>query len=180
MENRSSKTEIFQQHQLALKRWASAQTPGWLSAKLDPDDLVQQTLLEAVKSPETYQGKTEQEILSYLRRALTNNLIDAARKFGNTRHDITADQFADSSRKMDDWLAAPDTSPSERVCRNERYSQLAEGLLRLPDAQRIAIQMRYLQGLRVSEIARTLDRTEGAIAALLHRAVTALKIDLKA
>ncbi len=79
---------------------------------------------------------------------------------------------------MGDWLAAPDTSPSERYIRSERFDKLAQGLATLPDAQRIVVEMRYLQGAKVSEIAKAIERTEGAVAALLHRGVTALRNEL--
>lgn len=152
--------------------------PSWLGSKMEPEDLVQQTLMEAVKCENRLEGKADHEVLAYLRRALVNNLIDAARKFGRTRTDVSPDVMADSSRMMGAWLEAPDTSPSERFARNERFAKLAEGLARLPDAQRIAVEMRYLRGSRIAEIAKTLDRTEGAVAGLLHRAVSALKVEL--
>ncbi len=169
----------FQQHGPALLQWALGQMPHWLRAKLDAEDLVQQTLLEGVKAGDRLAGKNAREVLAYLRRALINNLIDATRKFAPTRAELSPDNLADSSRHLADWLAAPDTSPSERFARNEKYDRLADGLARLPEAQRMAVEMRYLRGAKVAEIARALNRTEGAVAALLHRAVLALKVDLK-
>jgi DNA-directed RNA polymerase specialized sigma24 family protein len=38
--------------------------------------------------------------------------------------------------------------------------------------------MRYLLGAKVADIAQALGKTEGAVTALLHRAVTALRADL--
>lgn len=165
-------------HGEALLRWANSQTPAWLRPKLDPADLVQQTLMEGLKLGHALHEKPDHEILSYLRRVLANNLIDAVRKFSRGRADISPDLVADSSRRLCDWLAAPDTSPSERYARNERFDRLAESLARLPDTQRVVVQMRYLQGARVAEIARTIQKTEGAVAALLHRAVTTLRSEL--
>ncbi len=168
----------FHQHSAALTRWATTQTPIWLRAKLDPADLVQQTIMEGLSRVKVLESKSDHEVLAYLRRALANNLIDAVRKFGRGRNDISPDVLADSTRRMNQWLEAPDTSPSERFDRSERFSRLADGLAKLPVAQRIAVEMRYLQGARVSEIASALSRTEGAVAALLHRAVIALRQEL--
>ena len=111
----------------------------------------------------------------FLRRSLTNNLIDAARKFGRSRSDVSPDALAESSGRLADWLVAADTSPSERAARNERYARLAAELAALPDDQRIAVEMRYLQGLKVTAIAMLLDRSEGAVSQLLRRAVGALR-----
>lgn len=170
--------EYLQKHGSALVQWATAQMPAWLGAKLDPEDLVQQTLLETVKGGGWLTGKPEREVVAYLRRALINNLIDAARKFGPTRGEVSSAGVGDSSQGPGDWLVAPDTSPSERYAKRERADQLTRGLTRLPEAQRLAVEMRYLRGAKVAEIAQSMGKTEGAVAALLHRGVTALKLDL--
>ena len=162
-------------HRPALLQWAEGQTPGWVRSKLDPADLVQQTLLEAIRGEQRLRGRPDLEVLAFLRRALTNNLIDAARKFGRSRSDVSPDALAESSGRLADWLVAADTSPSERAARNERYARLAADLAALPDDQRIAVEMRYLQGLKVTAIAMLLDRSEGAVSQLLHRAVGALR-----
>jgi RNA polymerase sigma-70 factor (ECF subfamily) len=161
-----------------LERWATVQMPDWLRSRLDPSDLVQTTLIDVLKNADIYKTRTDQELLNYLRRAMTNNLIDAVRKFGRGRSDVSPDVLADTSRRMCDWLAAPDTSPSERFSRNERYNRLADGLSRLPDTQRIVVEMRYFQNARLAEIARLLGKSEGAVAAMLHRAISTLRDEL--
>ncbi|MFM7132038.1 MAG: RNA polymerase sigma factor [bacterium] len=182
MTNANTDSSIFharlQQLAETLNKWATVLMPVWLRARLDPADLVQQTLAETLKNPELYRTRTDTELLNYLRRVLTNNLIDAVRKHGRGRNDISPDVLADSSRRMCDWLAAPDTSPSERFSRNERYDNLAAGLARLPDSQRVVVEMRYFQNARLAEIAALLGKTEGAVAALLHRAISSLREDL--
>lgn len=149
--------------------------PVWLRGKLDPADLVQQTCLEAYAARERLAGLSDLEVLAYVRRMLSNNLIDATRKFARERADVSPDDFARSSVRMADWLAAEHTSPSERADRNERFERLATALAELPDAQRVVVEMRYLQKLKIAEIATLVDRSEGAVSQLLHRAVTALR-----
>lgn len=155
----------------ALTRWAECQTPAWLRAKLDPADLVQQTLLEA-RPPA---GLPEHQLLAFLRRALSNNLIDAARQFACSQADVPLDVLAASSLRLADWLADDGTSPSERAARDERFALVAAALAQLPDAQRIAVEMRYLRQCKVKEIAETQGRSEGAVALLLSRAMEALR-----
>jgi RNA polymerase sigma-70 factor (ECF subfamily) len=162
-------------HRDSLLLWAKCQMPDWLRGKLDPADLVQQTLLEAHAARERLAGLSGLEMLAYLRRALTNNLIDAERKHGRSRGDLSPDAFAESSMRMLDWIEAKHTSPSERADRNERFERLAAALAGLPDAQRVVVEMRYLQKLKIAEIAKLVGRSEGAVSQLLHRAVTALR-----
>ncbi len=167
-------------HRSALLLWAKCQMPEWLRGKLDPADLVQQTLLEAHAAREALDGCTSLEMLCYLRRALSHNLIDATRKHARSRNNVSPDACAQSSARLANWLAAEHTSPSERADRNERFEKLASALAELPEAQRIAVEMRYLQQMKVAEIARLMDRNENAVSQLLHRAVVALRGALSA
>jgi RNA polymerase sigma-70 factor, ECF subfamily len=160
----------------ALLLWARCQLPAWVRGKLDPADLVQQTLLEAVAA-DKLAGRPDHEVLAYLRRALTHNLIDATRKYAPTKAEAAA---LGSSVRLADWLAAEQTSPSERADRNERFERLAVALTDLPDSQRVVVELRYLHGMKVTDIAHELGKTEGAVSLLLHRAVTKLRVVLTA
>lgn len=162
-------------HRRSLLLWVRCQMPEWLRGKLDPADLVQQTLLEGLAVHEKFAGLADLDALAYLRRALANNLIDAARKFARERADVSPIDVAESSVRLADWLAADHTSPSERAERNEAFERLAVALTGLPDAQRVAVEMRYLLKAKVADIALALNRSENAVAQLLHRAVTALR-----
>ena len=76
---------------------------------------------------------------------------------------------------MEAWLGAEQSSPSERVERNEQLLRLAGALARLPDDQREAVTLHHLQGWSLSDLAKHLDRSEGAIAGLLHRGFKKLR-----
>jgi RNA polymerase sigma-70 factor (ECF subfamily) len=159
----------------ALLLWAKCQMPGWVRGKLDPADLVQQTLLEAVKA-DGLAGQPDHAVLAYLRRALVHNLIDATRKHAAAKGELAA--IGESSLRLADWLAAEQSSPSERADRNERFERLAVALTELPDDQRRAVELRYMQGMKVTEIAAIFGRSEGAVSLLLHRAVSKLRLEL--
>lgn len=163
----------LERYRIALTQQAVCSFPDWLRGKLDPADLVQQTLLEALRAPDRLAGRPDYEALAYLRRALGNNLTDAMRKHGRSRPDL--DAAVASSGQLVEAVAGGHTSPSERAERNERFAKLAAALDGLPAAQRLAVELRYLQGHKVLDIARLMSRSEGAVSQLLNRALGALR-----
>jgi RNA polymerase sigma factor (sigma-70 family) len=52
-------------------------------------------------------------------------------------------------------------------------------LAQLPADQRTAVELRHVKGLPLEEIARLLERSKGAVAKLLFRALARLRILLK-
>ena len=84
---------------------------------------------------------------------------------------VTIDE---SMYRAEAWLAAVQSSPSQRVSKQEDLLRLSEALNALPIAQREAIVLHHLQGLKLAEVANELDRSESAIAGLLFRGLNKL------
>jgi RNA polymerase sigma-70 factor (ECF subfamily) len=76
------------------------------------------------------------------------------------------------------WLTAQHSSPSQKVVREEQLRRLATALARLPDDQRIVVELHHLQGWPLRDVAERLGRTRGAIAALIFRGMAALRREL--
>ena len=166
----------FTHHRPALLRVASDGFPMWLQAWLSPEDLVQHTLLEACQARKRIAELGDAaQMFGYLRAALMNNLRDAIRKFDPRRGDVSQNQVRESSRHINDLFRADQTSPSERAARAELLAKLRASLAALPDAQRVVVELRYLRGLRVVDIAGKLNRSVGAVSLLLHRAMAKLR-----
>lgn len=148
-----------------------------LRGKIDPSDVVQQTLVKAYQNRGQFRGGTEAEHAGWLRRILANTLIDAARKFRrelDVQHSL--EQAVDaSSARIEAWLADDQSSPSERAGRQEQLIRLARALARLPEDQRVVVEMHHLRDGPVAEIAATLGRTEAAVAGLLRRGLKKLR-----
>ena len=152
-----------------------------LRGKLDPSDVVQQTLVKAHQNRGQFRGRTEAEQAGWLRRILANTLIDAARKY-QREVDVQAslEQAVDaSSARIEAWLAADQSSPSERVGRQEDLLHLAHALAQLPEDQRVVVEMHHLRGVAVADIGAALERTEAAVAGLLRRGLKKLRTLLR-
>ena len=156
-----------------------------LAAKVDASDMVQQTFLQAHQGLDQFQGRSEEELAAWLRRILTLNLALAARDLGRAKRDVGREQSLEaavdaSSARLEAWLAADQSSPSQQADRNEQIRRLAEALDQLPDAQREAVVLHYWQGWTVVEIGRHLNRTPAAVAGLLKRGLQQLRQHLNA
>jgi RNA polymerase sigma-70 factor (ECF subfamily) len=156
-----------------------------LQAKLDPSDVVQQTLLEAHRKQAQYRGTSDAELARWLRQALAHCIADAVRAFGRARRDLAQERsfeaaLDESSARLGAVLAADQSSPSQRAAHAEQLIQLAEALAELPDDQRRAVEMKHLQALSVAVIARRMSRSETAVGGLLRRGMTALRRRLQA
>jgi RNA polymerase sigma-70 factor (ECF subfamily) len=162
-------------HYAALLGRAEAEVPAWLRAKVSPEDIVQQAFAEAARTPEKFVGRAEHEVLAYLLQVIRRDAVDAVRKHERERADVSPAVLAESSWRIDEWLKASQTSPSEQAARREQSARLAAALAALPDAQRVAVEMHFLRGLPGAEIARLLDRSREAVYLLIHRAVAALR-----
>ena len=164
--------DLLANHRPALGLLARVQMPVWLRRKLDPSDLVQQTMLEAYRERARLEALPLQERAAYLRRCLCNNLIDTARKFKPNQAEV---ELQNSSARIESWLIADGSMPSERLVREERLHELALALASLPENQRTAVELKHLQGMSVREIASQMGCTEVAVGGLLRRGVRELR-----
>lgn len=174
----------LEQYRDYLSLLARTQLRFLLRGKIEHSDVVQQTLLEAYRHAEQFRGTTSGEQANWLRQILDRQVANLARdhqrKCRDVRKECSLEQAVEqSSARLEAWLAAEQSSPSERADRNEQLLALASALARLPEAQREAVEMRYLQGMSLNEIATEMERTQGAVAGLLHRGLDALRQHLE-
>jgi RNA polymerase sigma-70 factor (ECF subfamily) len=142
--------------------------PRW-QARLDPSDLVQQTLLEAHRDFDAFRGSTAGELAAWLRRVLARNLAGAARDLGRHKRDPARErsleqELDDSSARLEAWLADSGLAPPDLAARNEELARLAALLAALPEAQRQAVELRHLHGWSLDAIAACRARPRGCTA----------------
>ena len=132
----------------------------------DAEDVTEQTFLQAYRHFERAQREANG-------RPLRPWLIRIA-------HNLAANSYRDRSRRpvthLDD--AAVLTAPhgtEEMVEGREEVKEVLEGVSKLPDDRREALIMRFALGMDNREIARAMDRSEGATKVLIHRAIKQLE-----
>lgn len=170
--------EFLERHRAYLNLLARAQLRG-RPGKLEPSDIVQQTLLDAHAKRDHFHGQSGAEFAAWLRQILKNNLLDALRDQRRHKRDVRREQPLDgqidqSFSRTDQWLQATQSSPSQRAVRQEDLLRLSQALTELLPAQQEAIILHHLQGLKLSEVAVAMERTEAAVAGLLFRGLAKL------
>jgi RNA polymerase sigma-70 factor, ECF subfamily len=153
-------------------------------AKLDVSGVVQQTLLEAYQSLDKIAAWDAAQQAAWLRRVLANNLKDELRKWRTEARDVARERslqaaLDESSSRLEGWLAADQSSPSQHAQRAEQAVRLAEALAKLAEAQREAIVLQHWHGWSLAKIADHLGRTPAAVAGLLHRGLEQLRKHLQ-
>jgi RNA polymerase sigma-70 factor (ECF subfamily) len=151
-----------------------------LRGKLDPSDVVQQTLLQAYQARDQFRGRSEAERAAWLRQILVRNLAQTVRDFGRAKRDLAHEQSLQaavdaSSARLEAWLAADQSSPSQQAEQGEQALRLAEALEQLPQAQREALVLQHWQGLSLAEIGGHLGRSPEAVAGLIKRGLKQLR-----
>jgi RNA polymerase sigma-70 factor (ECF subfamily) len=151
-----------------------------LRGKLDPSDVVQQTLLKAHEKIGQFRGQSRGELMAWLRQILANQLAENVRRFAAESRDLNRERtfqagLEESSACLESWLIAGQSSPSQRVMREEQLLLLAQALTALPDDQRRALELHYLKGQPVAEVGQAMGRSRAAIVGLLFRGLKKLR-----
>ncbi len=156
-----------------LRRGLSIQ-PLW-SRSLDVDDVLQVTYLEAFLRIRTLEQRTVTGFRTWLRRIAENNLRDAVRALGrdkrpDPRQRVTRGPEGESARTLFAAMVGECATAGGQASRAEEIERLRAAISQLPPAYRTVIEEVDLAERSVAEVARDLERSEGATHMLRSRA----------
>lgn len=163
---------------------ARAQLESWLQVKVDASDLVQQTMLEAHRDFERFQGTSEQEWLGWLRRIMTHNMADFIRQYRGTAkrqvgREVSLAAAADTSFAPGvPEPAAPGATPSQEFMKLDSELRVAAALAQLPPDYQEVILLRNLQRLSFNDVADRMGRSRPAVQMLWMRAIKKLQEEM--
>jgi RNA polymerase sigma-70 factor, ECF subfamily len=122
-------------------------------------DITQDTFLKLFSGIQSFRGDSSFD--SWLYRLVVNSCLDQKRK---------SRRLAPLVRELIDEIQAPGPSADERVIQAEMGGQVRDMVASLPPEQRIAVVLRYTQGLSYDEIAVATGCSPGTVASRLNRA----------
>jgi RNA polymerase sigma-70 factor (ECF subfamily) len=157
---------VVVEHQDQLRTYIRIRIGRHLRGRLEPEDVFQDTLMHAFQSVAHFTWRGDTSFQRWLEAIAEHRIRDAA-KSSRTQQ----------SFQLDRPLPAPGVSPSKDVRRNDRFDRLQGSLDRLSPAHREVIILCRLQGLKISQAAQRMQRSESALKNLLLRALKELKAD---
>jgi RNA polymerase sigma-70 factor (ECF subfamily) len=152
-----------------------------LAAKIEAQDLLQETFLQAWRSLDRFRGKDEEEFWRWLTAVAHNVVLMQARKLGAKKRagaEVPLPEQGSSSGSLGqivDILRQSAVSPSTALRRDERFDRLRKALGKLSPDHRKVIFLTHIRELNTAEVARRMDRSPEAISMLLYRALLKLK-----
>ena len=154
-----------------LRLIAEAQLPPVLQSRLSASDLVQETLLQAQRKLDQFEGDPDVHLRAWLRKILARKILDALHRLPP---EVAAADVQPSSLRVELW-ARVEEEPGRRLLEQEQLVQLAQALETLPPDQRRAVVLHHLQAVPVAEVARHMGRSEASVAGLLRRGLCHLR-----
>ncbi len=115
------------------------------------------------------QGEEINNAQAFLYRVARNLVIDHYREKGRVK----------TISSEDIWVADPNTNLEEKAEISSDVDEIKNALAGINEDYREVIIWRYLDQLSVSEIAEILDKSEGAVRIMIHRALKSLKSELR-
>lgn len=137
------------------------------------EDLTSETFLRALRriSSVSYQGR---DVGAWFITIARNLILDHV-KSSRYRREITTAEIADAGiLPFPSTDTGHESGPEHQVLAMATKDELFRCIEALGDDQRECIVLRFLQGLSVAETAEIMNRNEGAVKALQHRAVRRL------
>jgi RNA polymerase sigma-70 factor (ECF subfamily) len=151
-------TQLYEENFDRIYRYCAIK----IGDRTEAEDMTQQVFLNAIKSLPSYKFKG-MPFSSWLYRIAHNQVVDHLRK--KAKH---------ATVPIDEMVPAKD-DPREEAEVKLQIEELALAAKKLTAAQREVISLRFAAELSVAEVARAMGKSEGAIKALQHSAILALR-----
>lgn len=174
-------TQLLARHRDQLRRMVACHLDTRLATRVDPSDVVQDTLMVAAGSLVEYAHKRPMPFYPWLRRLAGQRLIDLERRhLGAKRRSVHREEplgaLNDTSvHALAQHLLARIPGPPSAVLQDERRQRLRQALESLDATQRELLLMHYVEDLSLADAAAVLQITADAARMRHFRALKRLR-----
>ena len=176
----SAEATLLKRHEQRLRRMVNLRLDPRLAARLDPSDVVQDTLAEAHRRLPEYAVDRPMPFYPWLRAIAWDKLIEMTRRHIKAerrsvdREVSQLDLSGDSQMILVNRMMAVSASPSEQALRQEVRNRVQQAIAQLPARDHEMIVLKHLEELSVPEIAAVLSIDQEAVYSRYRRAVQRL------
>jgi RNA polymerase sigma-70 factor (ECF subfamily) len=172
---------LLDRHRARLRHMVNVRIDPRLAARMDPSDVVQEALGEALLKLPGYLRNRPIAFYPWLRRIAWERLVRlhsqhvyAQKRSILREHRDVLPLPDDSAVQLVDNLISNDTGPSMRAARKEMRERLRSAVEQMPPHYREVIILRHLEQLSFDEIAGVLGLSQAATRSRYRRAVERL------
>jgi RNA polymerase sigma-70 factor (ECF subfamily) len=161
---------LLERHRARLARMVQVRMDPRVRARLDPSDVVQETLVAASKKMENYLARRPLPFYPWLRQIAWEKLVHLHdRHLRAAKRSVAREQFFrpgisdESALELAGRFVGAASSPSAAALRNELRDRVRRALDCLTADDRELLLLRYLEQMPSKEIAAILGASEAAI-----------------
>ncbi len=151
--------ELYEEHFDRIYRYVALR----IGDKTEAEDMTQQVFLNALQSISSFKWKGV-PFAAWLYRIAHNQVVDYLRK-----------RNKQAAIPLDESLVSSDSNPQLKAEHSLDIEQLLLATKRLTEAQREVISLRFTGELSIAQVAKIMGKSQGAIKALQHSAIVALR-----
>jgi RNA polymerase sigma-70 factor (ECF subfamily) len=179
--NTDARQQLLSRHRDRLRRMIVIYFDPRLQARVDPSDVIQDSLIYAADRLSDYLEKPPVDFYPWLRQIVRDQLSRIHRQHIETqcrsvsREQVLGNDITDASAlQLADRLIGTQTSPSQMVSDKERQEQMRSAMHELLPNERELLLMRFVEQLSIREISEILEIAEESIKSRLRRAIQKL------
>jgi RNA polymerase sigma-70 factor (ECF subfamily) len=170
--------ELLDQWRNYLLLVANQELGDDLAVKAGASDVVQETFTQAQQSFPGFRGKSQADLIAWLRQILLRQILALRRQFfRNLKRDVQREVSMDGDqevRGMAESLRTEGDSPVGHVATEEEFEGISRALDSLPSEYRQVIRLRYWDNLTFAEIGARAGKSADAVRKCWFRAAQRL------
>jgi RNA polymerase sigma-70 factor, ECF subfamily len=173
--------QLLERHRQRLRHMIALRLDRRLQARLDPSDVLQETLAEAARRLADYARRRPLPFYPWLRQLAWERLVQLHRRHVRAGKRTVRREQADlplsdeSALALADRLVSRGSSPSARLRRGEQRRRVQVVLEQLAESDREVLVLRYLEHLSTQEMAAVLGLTPAGVKTRQLRALQRLR-----
>ena len=150
--------QLYEEHFNKIYRYVTLR----IGDEMEAEDVTQQVFVNTLQSISSFKWRGI-SFSAWLFRIAHNQAVDYLRKKKR------------AALPLDESLTDSDSNPQLIAEDKQDIEQLLQATKKLTEAQREVISLRFTSGLPIAEVAKVMGKSQGAVKALQHSAIVALR-----